>query len=103
MDLTERQALALQLRRSGKKMYEIGAALNVSTDRARKLVERAKSIERAHEWADGLPVRSARALAARGIESRSQLEAAVADGSLARMPGVGEKGYETILKWLQSR
>lgn len=103
MDLTERQALALQLRRSGKKMYEIGAALNVSPDRARKLVERAKAIEREHEWANGLPARVVRLLTARGIKSRSQLDAAVADGSLARMPGVGAKCYETITKWLQGK
>jgi hypothetical protein len=100
MKLTERQLLALQMRRDGKKLHEIGGALGISTTRARQLIERAQFIESQSEWAEGLPSRYVTALVSRGITSRAAVETAVADGSLARLPGVGKECYSTIIAWL---
>lgn len=101
MELNERQLRALELRRNGKKFREIGAALGVSTSRARELVERAQLLERQAAWTEGLPSRYVSALLARGINTRAQLATAAADGSLARMHGIGAKCYETIMEWLR--
>jgi hypothetical protein len=100
MDLTQRQMHALKMRRDGKKLREIAAELQITTSRARQLIERAKLIERQSSWAEGLPSRYVAVLVSRGIRERAQLESAVADGSLARMPGIGTKCYEAIVAWL---
>jgi hypothetical protein len=100
MDLTERQTRALEMRREGKKLREIAAELHITTSRARQLIERAKLIEDQASWAKGLPSRYVTVLVARGINDRGQLESAVADGSLARMPGIGTKCHEAIVEWL---
>lgn len=100
MQLTERQLRALEMRSSGKKLREIGAELNITTSRARQLIARAELLQRQSQWADGLPSRYVAALLARGINDRASLESAVADGSLARMPGIGPKCFETITAWL---
>lgn len=100
MTLTERQLLALQMRRDGKKLHEIGEALGISTTRARQLIERARFIEDQSDWAEGLPSRYVAALVARGITSRAAVEASVNDGSLARLPGIGKECYATIIEWL---
>lgn len=100
MQLTERQLRALEMRSSGKKLREIGAELNITTSRARQLIARAELLQRQSQWADGLPSRYVAALLARGINDRARLESAVADGSLARMPGIGPKCFETITAWL---
>lgn len=99
--LTERQLRALDMRRRGQKLREIAEALGITTSRARQLIERAEFIEQQSAWAAGLPSRYIGVLLARGISARDQLEAAVADGSLARMPGIGPKCYETIQEWLR--
>lgn len=101
MKLTERQLLALQMRRSGKKLHEIGLALGISTTRARQLIARAEFIESQAVWAEGLPSRYVTALVARGLTSRAAVEAAIADGSLARLPGIGKECYATVLEWLK--
>jgi hypothetical protein len=100
MNLTERQLRALEMRSSGKKLREIGAELDITASRARQLIARAEMLQRQSQWAEGLPSRYVAALLARGICTRSSLEAAVADGSLARMPGIGPKCFETITAWL---
>lgn len=101
MALTERQLRALDMRRGGKKLREIAEALGITTSRARQLIERAEFIEQQSAWATGLPARYVGVLVARGICTREQLEVAVADGSLARMPGIGPKCYDTIREWLR--
>lgn len=101
MELTERQLRALEMRRNGQKLREIGATLGITTSRARQLIERAQLIEQQSVWAEGLPSRYVTALLARGINTRDRLEASVADGSLARMHGIGPKCYETIVGWLR--
>jgi hypothetical protein len=100
MDLTDRQMRALQMRRDGMKLREIAAALQITTSRARQLIERAKLIEDQASWAEGLPSRYVTVLLSRGFAGRAQLESAVADGSLSRMPGIGTKCYEVIVAWL---
>lgn len=100
MDLTERQMRASSLRREGKKLREIAAELQITTSRARQLIQRARLIEQQSSWAEGLPSRYVTVLIARGITNRDQLAAAVADGSLARMPGIGSKCHKTITEWL---
>jgi len=101
MQLTERQLRALEMRREGKKLREIGEELHITTSRVRQLIERAELLQRQSAWAEGLPSRYVAALLARGICTRSSLETAVADGSLARMSGIGPKCYETITTWLK--
>lgn len=101
MTLTERQLRALEMRRAGKKLHEIGDALGISTTRARQLIERAKFIEDQSAWAEGLPSRYVTALVARGLTSRAAVEAAVADGSLARLPGIGKDCFTTVSEWLK--
>lgn len=101
MTLTERQRIALEMRRTGKKLHEIGDALGISTTRARQLIERAQFIEEQSAWAEGLPSRYVTTLIARGITSRSAVEEGVADGSLARLPGIGKECYSTIVEWLK--
>lgn len=103
MDLTEKQIRALQLRRTGKKLREVAAALAISTGRARQLIERANLIERQSAWAEGLPSRYLSVLLARGINNRDRLEDAVANGTLARLPGIGPKCHDTIVEWLRIR
>jgi hypothetical protein len=100
MELTARQSRALEMRVSGKKLREIGAELDITTSRARQLIARAQMIQRQSEWAEGLPSRYVAALLARGINSRSMLEAAMADGSLGNLPGIGKKCFATIAAWL---
>jgi endonuclease III len=100
MELTKRQLRALQMRVEGKKLREIGAELDITTSRARQLIARAQMIQRQSEWAEGLPSRYVAALLARGINNRGSLQAAVEDGSLAKMPGIGKKCFATITAWL---
>jgi endonuclease III len=100
MELTARQSRALEMRVSGKKLREIGAELDITTSRARQLIARAQMIQRQSDWAEGLPSRYVAALLARGINSRSMLEAAMADGSLGNLPGIGKKCFATITVWL---
>lgn len=101
MNLTERQLRALEMRRAGKKLHEIGNELGISTTRARQLIERAQFIENQSGWAEGLPSRYVTALIARGITSRAAVAEAVADGSLSRLPGIGKECYSTIVEWLK--
>lgn len=101
MELTDRQLRALEMRREGRKLREIAEALGITTSRARQLIERAELIEQQSAWAEGLPSRYVTALLARGFSSRDQLEAAVTDGSLARVPGIGPKCYDTVCEWLR--
>jgi hypothetical protein len=101
MKLTERQLRALEMRANGKKLKDIGAELDITPSRARQLISRAVLLQRHAEWAEGLPSRYVTALVARGISTRSSLETAVADGSLARMPGIGPKCFDTITAWLK--
>lgn len=103
MDLTDRQGIALKMRRNGNKLREIGVALDITAGRARQLIERAELLERQSIWAEGLPSRYVRALMARGIDTRILIESAVADGSLARMSGIGPKCYDTIIEWLRGK
>lgn len=100
-DLTDRQMRALAMRRDGMKLREIAAALNITSSRARQLIERARRIEEQPGWAEGLPARFVRVLLARGIQDREQLQSAVADGSLARVAGIGAKGHDVIAEWLK--
>lgn len=101
MDITARQMMALEMRRDGKKLREIGAALGISVRRVQQLLERAELIERQSTWAEGLPSRYVAALLGLGIQTRDSLAGAIADGSLARMPGIGPKCYEVITQWLR--
>jgi endonuclease III len=101
MNLTDKQVRALAMRTNGKKLREIATELGITAGRARQLIERAKLIQQQSTWAEGLPSRYVTALLARGINTRRQLEDAVADGSLARMPGIGPKCFETITDWLR--
>jgi hypothetical protein len=98
--LTERQGRALQMRRDGKKLKEIGQALEVSAGRARAIVERALMIERQAEWAQGLPARYVRLLMSRGVKSMGGLREAIQSGNLQRMPGVGDKSFAAICGWM---
>lgn len=100
MSLTDRQGRALEMRRRGKKLEEIGAEFGITKSSAKKLIARAEVVERQAQWASGLPVRYVNALLANGITSRVSLEGAVADGSLRNMPGIGPKCYQTIERWL---
>lgn len=100
MELTARQLRALEMRISGKKLREIGAELDITTSRARQLIARAQMLQLQSEWADGLPSRYVTALLACGINNRPCIEAAVADGSLERMPGIGKKCFAVITAWL---
>lgn len=101
MILTERQRIALEMRRAGKKLHEIGEALDISTTRARQLIERAQFIEDQSAWAEGLPSRYVTALVARGLTSRAAVEAAVTEGTLSRLPGIGKDCYTTVIEWLK--
>lgn len=101
--LTARQARALELRREGKKLREIGDELEISAGRARMLIERALVIERSASWADGLPARYVRALLSRGIDTLAELRVSIDTGALRRMPGIGPKCYSTITEWMHGK
>jgi hypothetical protein len=101
MPLTNKQVRALQMRREGKKLREIGVALDITPGSARRLIGRALRVERQLNWAEGLPSRYATMLLSRGINTLGRLQDAVSNGSLSRMPGIGPKSYETILEWLR--
>lgn len=102
MSLTDRQGRALEMRRSGKKLEEIGAEFGITKSSAKKLIARAEIVERQAQWASGLPVRYVNALLANGITTRQALERALRDGSLKGMPNIGPKCFQTIERWLTS-
>jgi len=52
-----RRAQALALRQSGATYAEIGAALDLSLERARQIVRKAERLANAPRWFDPLPMR----------------------------------------------
>jgi hypothetical protein len=99
----EKQERALSLRRSGKKLREIGSDLQLSVARTQALVARAARQETEEQWTDGLPPSVANVVRHRGFRSRMELSAAISNGSLQLMAGIGMRRVQIIAAWLAGK
>jgi hypothetical protein len=97
----DKQEQALALRRGGKKLREIGKALQISVGHAHSLCARAQEAEDQGPatWTAGLPAAVANVLRARHIKSHAELTKVIEDGSLLLMPRIGQRRFDIIVAW----
>jgi hypothetical protein len=100
-----RRAQALLLRRSGFRFHEIGVALGVSLERARRITYDAERRTSQPRWYAELPQRAISRLSKLGLLQRPELEAAHALARLSarellRTPNFGRTSLAALCAWL---
>jgi hypothetical protein len=105
--MIERCTIAHQMRLEGKSYNAISKALGVSETRARQLYFKYHDIKNRGQLDDfsGLRTSVANSLTAAGYKTREQVQEAIRSGAInnqrhAGIPGLGQKGYLTLIKWL---
>ena len=97
--------LALRLRRDGATYAAIGAALGVSSTRARQIARKADRFVKSPHWHDGLPARVRHFLYHQGWDRLSEIEAArqiaqLTRRELIRAPNFGRVACDALVGWL---
>jgi len=100
-----RRAQALALRRAAFRFADIGDALGVSLERARRITYEAERRASHPRWYDGLPQRAVSRLAKLGLLQRPELEVAHALARLSarelmRTPNFGQVSLNALRAWL---
>jgi hypothetical protein len=100
-----RRAQALALRQSGATYAEIGAALDLSLERARQIVRKAERLANAPRWFDPLPMRAQTFLHNADLTELPETKAAAAIAQLTRRellatPNFGRVACDAVVAWL---
>lgn len=91
--------MAVEVRRRGGTLDEVGAALGVGRERARQILLQAKQNQGLPSWIQGLDVRTAKILLAQKYGSRRDVQAAMERGEyIAR---IGPTRLQALRLWLE--
>ncbi len=96
----QRQNSAMEMRRKGKTLAEIGRALGVNQERARKILIAAERNESLPRWVQGLQIQIARVLVRKGFRSKRAVRAAINRGE--RIDRLGAVRLAELSVWLNS-
>jgi hypothetical protein len=102
---TALRAQALALRQSGATYAEIGAAIGLSLERARRIVRKAERLANDPHWHDNLPARAQTFLHNTGLSELPETQAAAELAQLTRRellsaPNIGKSAAAAIAAWL---
>ena len=106
--MIERCTVAHEMRLEGKSYNAIGKTLRVSESRARQIYFNYHNMKNRGQLNDfnGLSTYVVNSLIAAGYKNREQVHEAIRNGAIANkqrntgIPGLGQKGYLALVKWL---